>query len=269
MGLPSPKLSPIVAAKNNITLYYPPAWKSKASLAKAISKALSKDSGLNIRPRIAKSYPQILEAFIQTKPVLVYVGSFVQAVLYARGLSTPIAQSINGSEFYNSVLIAPKNAGNDPVEVVADAGHAISYTKGSSSGESGAKAASNGKATIGTNSHYAAVNLVKIGKAKAAFVKNLWWQANKGKYSNMKQIHYPGVSDHRHPDYVLSANKATSSKDIIKITHAMKKNGAVLNAKSVVTFEPKLLKPTLDLMKKGKIDPKIYSWNPLSGNKNR
>ena len=266
LGLPSQ--APMVAATpKKITLYYPPAWKSKTAQAKAISKALAKNSGLNIRPRIAKSYPQILESFMQDKPVLVYVGSFVQAVLYARGLSTPIAQAINGSEFYTSILIAPREAGDDPRAIVADAGHAIAYTMGASSGESGAKAASNGKATIGTHSHFAAVNLVKAGKAKAAFVKNWWWIANKNNYPNFEQREYPGVSDHRHPDYVLSANKATSPEDIARIKHAIQKTRTVFNADSVVTFEPSLLEPTLDLMDKGGINPMTYSWNIQSGNR--
>lgn len=251
---------PGLAISSDITLFYPPAWKSKPQKAKAISQALTQDSGLNIQPRIAKSYPKILEAFAQDKPVLVYVGSFVQGVLYHRGLSTPIVQAVNGEESYTSVLIVPLHAGDDPIAIVKEAGRAISYTLGASSGESGAKAASGGKATIGTHSHRAAVNLIKIGKAKAAFVKNWWWKANKKSYPNMKRLDYPTVSDHHHPDYILSANKAVSLDHIIKIKRAVEKNAPLFDAHSFVTFDPLALMPTINLMYKGGIDPKLYAW---------
>lgn len=252
---------PVLVFASDITLYYPPSWKHNTSQTKAISTALTRDSGLDIRPRITRSYPDILTAFKQNKPVIIYVGSFVQAVLYERGISTPIAQAITGTEFYTSVLIAPLlKARDDPIAIVEDAGVAMAYTKGASSGASGAKAATNGHAVIGTHNHRAAVNLVKAGKAKAAFVKNWWWEAHKSKYSGMKRLDYPGVSDYRHADYILSVNKAVSSENIAKITQAIQVNGIVFHAVSMESFDPLLLKPTLDLMKKGGIDPKTYAW---------
>lgn len=251
---------PALVFASNIVLYFPPAWKNNPAQAKVIADALGKDSGLSVRPHIAKSYSQILAVFLQDQPVLVYVGSFVQAVLYARGLSTHIAQAINGKEFYTSVLIAPRAAGDDPLVIVTDAGTAIAYTKAASSGESGAQAATEGKAAIGTFSHRAAVNLVKIGKAKAAFVKNWWWQANHSKYPDMQQLNYPGVTDHQHADYVLSANKAVTTPEIAKLKQAIYNNADVFAAEAFMEFNPAALKPTLDLMKKGQINPKTYSW---------
>lgn len=242
----------------DLTLFYPPL--TEPQQAKAMAQALSQQSGLSIKPRIAKTYPDILNAFVGPEPVLVYVGSFVQALLYSRRLSIPILQAVNREAFYTSVLIVPKDAGDDPVAIVEAAGSAISYTLGASSGESGAKAASRGKAAIPVQSHAAAVNLVKIGKAKAAFVKNGWWNANQKRYPGLKQLDYPGVSDHRHPDYVLSANKAVSLEEIRKIQWASQKEVNVFGADSVVAFDPSLLDATLDLMKKGGINPDTYAW---------
>ena len=73
-----------------ITCWFPPGWKSKGSQAKAITEALSQKSGFPIRPRIAKSYPQIIEAFSTDDYSLVYVGSFVQTIIHARDLGTPL-----------------------------------------------------------------------------------------------------------------------------------------------------------------------------------
>lgn len=251
---------PVVALAGDIALFFPPEWQKKPLKAKAIAETLARNSGLDIHPRIAKSYPQILEAFAQGKAVLAYVGSFVQGILYARGLSTLIAQAIDGTEFYTSVLIVPHDAGDDPVAIVKAAGTAVAYALSASSGESGAKAATGGKAAIRTQNHFAAANLIKIGKAKAAFVKNWWWETNKDKYPELKQLDYPGVSDHRHPGNVLSANKSVSLADIDSIKLALQKSTEVFEVTSFSPFDPAVLKPTLDLMKKGGIDPMNYSW---------
>ena len=66
-----------------------------------ITGALSQNSGVTVKPRIAKSYPEILKAFSTGDANLVYVGSFVQAIIKARGLGTPLAQTINGKELYD------------------------------------------------------------------------------------------------------------------------------------------------------------------------
>ena len=99
-------------AADSLTCWFSPGWKTKAIQAKAITKALSEKSGLAIRPRIAKSYPEVLKAFSTDAQNLVYVGSFVQSIIAARKLGTPLAQNVNGKEMYSGVLIYP--AGQDP-----------------------------------------------------------------------------------------------------------------------------------------------------------
>ena len=121
---------PCTIYAENITIYYPPGWKKKTAKAKMIAGVLSQKTGLSIKPRIAKSYPEILKAFSSNRPVLVYVGSFVQTILQARNLSVPIVQGINGKEFYTSVLIAPRTSGRDPVQIVASAKNKITFTRG-------------------------------------------------------------------------------------------------------------------------------------------
>ncbi|MBF0496094.1 MAG: PhnD/SsuA/transferrin family substrate-binding protein [Deltaproteobacteria bacterium] len=246
------------AFAGDIVLFYPPGY--DAPQAKAITEALSQSSGLKIRPQIAKSYPDIMDTFKKPEPVLVYIGSFVQAMLYAQGLSVPLVQAIDGKEFYSSILIAPATAGKDPVAIIKDAGAAVAYTKGASSGELGAKAATGGQANIPTNNHMAAANAVKVNKAKAAFVKNWWWEANKNKYDGLVGLDFPGVSDHRNPDNILSANKAISPEDLTKIKTAAMTNAMAFSAIELKEFSPTLLQPTLDLMKKAKIDPLTYTW---------
>jgi hypothetical protein len=252
-------LTPVLVTAANTLLYYPPEWTDKAPQAKAIAEALSQGSGMVIQPRIAHSYPEIVETFAKNQPLLIYVGSFLQALLHARGL-VPIVQAIDGKEFYTSILIAPSSAGTDPVAIVKNAGSLVSYSKGTSSGESGAKAATGGEAAIATNNHGAAVSAVKLEKAKCAFVKNWWWEGNKAKYEGMNKFDYPGVSDHKNPDNVLSANRLVSSGDIGKLKAAAMKNPEVFQVKTFNEFAPALLAPSLHLMRMGKIDPKTYTW---------
>ncbi|NWF93610.1 MAG: PhnD/SsuA/transferrin family substrate-binding protein [Syntrophaceae bacterium] len=251
---------PVVTSAAELTLYYPPDWAERAPKAKAIAEALSQSSGLTIQPRIAQSRPEIIEAFSQRKPALVFVGSFVQAMLFRRGLSVPIVQGVNGKEFYTSVLIAPSSAGTDPKTIVKNAGSAVAYAKGTSAGESAAKAATGGKAEIAMDNPTAAVNAVKTGRAKCAFVKKSWWEERRANFEGINHFDYPGVSEYRHPDLVLSANKAVSSEDLVRIKLAALKNANVFGVRFFREFDPSLLEPTIDLMKRGKIDPKTYTW---------
>lgn len=251
---------PGLAVADQIQILFQPEWKPKAAEAKAIAEALSQSSGLEIQPRIAESYPQILETFVTGKPIVLYIGSFVQCILHARGLYHPFLQGIDGKEFYRGILIAPAAAGDDPVKIVKDAGSAIAYAVGASSGESAAKAASGGLAQIATNNHMASVNAVKAGKAQCAFVKNWWWEANKSKYPDMTALDYPGISDHKNPDNVLCANKAVSAEMLEKIKAAASSNVQAFGVKEFKEVGPDSLSESLDLMKKGKIDPLTYSW---------
>ena len=100
-------MSGLAFAEEALTCWFAPGWKTKAIQAQAITKALSDKSGVAIRPRIAKSYPEVLSAFATNEPNLVYVGSFVQSIIAARKLGTPLAQSTDGKEMYSGILIYP------------------------------------------------------------------------------------------------------------------------------------------------------------------
>jgi ABC-type phosphate/phosphonate transport system substrate-binding protein len=253
-------VSPTLVFASQVTLFFAPSWSAKAEQAKEIADALTKDSGVTVQPRIAKSYNQIMTAFSTNRPVAVYVGSFAQAILIARGYSVPLVQGINGQEFYSAVLVTPKGAGSDPVKVVQACGDSVAYTIGASSGETGAKAATAGRAAIGTNNHGAAVNAVKAGKAKCAFVKSWWWEGNKGNYPEMQKLDYPGISDQKNPDNILSTNKGVPAGEREKLKAAAIKNAKVFGVKKFDSFDQDLLRPSLALMQKGKIDPNTYSW---------
>lgn len=247
------------AADGGITCWFPPGWKTKAKAASAIAKSLSEKSGLDIKAQVAASYPQILEAFSSDDPSLVFVGSFVQAIIAARGLGTPLVQSINGKELYSGIMVYPK--GGDPEAILRDSPAEIAFTKGASSGESSAMAATAGQAAVPVKNHGAASQAVVAGKAKAAVVKNWWWEANKSKFPGLVVYEIPGVSIQKNPDNVLTASKAISNKLQAKITAAAVGSQMVFGGEKMVKFDPAILDFSLELMKKGKIDPLTYSWN--------
>ena len=246
------------AFASDLTCWFPPGWKKKAAKAKEITTALSDNSGITVKPRIAKSYPEILEAFSKGDAGLVYVGSFVQAIVKARGLGTPLVQTINGKEMYGSWMIFPK--GEDPKTILANSPDKVAFARGASSGESGAKAATAGKASIGTPNHGASAGAVKAGKAKAAFVKNWWWQGNKDKFSTLDVYQVPGASDLGNPDNVLTASKGVSADVAAKIKKAAIASKDVFGGKEMADFDGSTLDFSLGLMEKGKIDPMTYSW---------
>ena len=251
-------VQPLFAA-DTLTCWFPPGWKKKAPQAQKIAKALSDRSDIRIRPRIAKSYPEILRAFDSKDQNLVYVGSFVQAIIAARKLGTPLVQNVNGKELYSGVLIAPK--GVDALSVLAMTPKQIAFALGASSGESSAKAATGGKAAIGVANHGAAIGAVKAGRAKAAVVKNWWWKAHAKDYPKMAMHLIPGVSIERNPDNVLTASKAVSVKIQNKIKKAaMASSSAFGKGANMQPFDSGKLAFTLGLMQKGKIDPIKYSW---------
>lgn len=238
--------------------WFSPGWKSKPQKAQAIAKALSNETGLTIKPRIAKSYPQILKAFDSSDQSLVYVGSFVQAIIKARGLGTALVQNINGKELYSGVLVYPKDG--DPGAILKNNPEQIAFARGASSGESSAKAATGGKASIGTANHGATCAAVKAGKAKAGVVKNWWWDANKDKFPGLAMYKIPGISIEKNPDNVLTASKAVPADVQEKISAAAIKIKDAFGAPKMVKFDQSRLEYPLGLMTKGKIDPMTYSW---------
>ena len=246
-------------AAGDLTCWFPPGWKSKAQKAKAITAVLSKESGLVIKPRIARSYPEILRAFDSDKQNFVYVGSFVQAIIHARGIGKALVQSVNGKELYCGIMIYPK--GQDPEAILKNHPSEFAFAVGASSGESSAKAATNGKASIGTANHGATAGAVKVGKAKAGIVKNWWWEAKKNKYPELDAYMIPGISETKNPDNVLTASKSVPEDVRKKVSDAAIAGKDVFGAKEMVLFDTNGLAFSLSLMEKGKIDPHTYTWN--------
>jgi len=246
------------AMASGMSCWFPPAWKSKGKQAQSITKALSAKSGIKIKPRIAKSYPQILKAFDSADQNIVYVGSFVQAIIKARGLGTALVQNINGHELYSGVFVYPK--GEDPAAILAKYPTMIAYAKGADSGETSAKAATDGKSAIATANHGATCAAVKAGKAKGGYVKNWWWNSHKNKYPTLAMSETPGVSIIGHPDNVLTVSKAVSAADGQKIKDAAIASKDAFGAPKMVSFDSAQIQFSLDMMKKGKIDPMTYSW---------
>lgn len=242
----------------DITCWFPPGWESRGDRIRSITDALSKGVGTPIRPRVAGSYPQILDAFATGKADLVYVGSFVQAILVSRHSGIPLVHAQNGQAFYSGIMVYPK--GNDPAAILRDLGEQVAFAEGASSGESSAKAATDGKASFRVASHAAAAGAVAAGKAAAAFVKNWWWAANQDKYPGLESWIMPGVSEIKHPDNILTASKGVPENLIPKITEAAIAAKDAFGADKMVPVAPGILDFTLSLMKAGNIDPLTYTW---------
>ena len=189
---------------------------------------------------------------------MVYVGSFVQAIIKARGLGIPLVQNINGKELYSGVLVYPK--GGDPEDILKNNPDDIAFARGASSGESSAKAATGGKAAIGTANHGATCAAVKAGKHKAGVVKNWWWEANKDKYPELDMYRMPGISIEKNPDNVLTVSKAVSPDLAEKIKIAAIAGKEAFGAPEMAAFDQSRLDFSLELMKKGNIDPLTYAW---------
>lgn len=245
-----------VAAEMNC--WFPPDWSKKPEQAQAISKALSDKSGVTVKPRIAKSYPEILTAMATAEQNLVYVGSFVQAIIKARDLGTALVQNIDGKDLYCGVLVYPK--GGNPEAILKESPAEISFAKAASSGETAAKAATAGKANLAVPSHDAAVAAVTAGKAKAAVVKDWWWEKNKEKYAAFEMYKMPGISIDKNPDNVLTASKAVPADLQAKIAEAAIASAEAFGAPKMAPFDQARLAFPLEMMAKGGIDPKSYSF---------
>jgi ABC-type phosphate/phosphonate transport system substrate-binding protein len=247
-----------VLAAGSVTCWFPPGWKSMDQ-AKAIAEALSKGNGVEVKPRIASSYPEILNAFESPEMNLVYVGSFVQSIIMARKLGAPLVQNADGKELYAGIMI--HKAGQDPQAILSGSPAAIAYAIGASSGESVAKAATAGKASVGVNSHASAVDALIAGKAQAAVVKDAWWQSNQAKYPGLKVYEIPKISLKKNPDNVLTASSSVPANLAEKFRAAAIKNAAVFGPTAVMKpFAAQQLNFSLGLMMQGKIDPLTYKW---------
>jgi len=245
-------VSPALAA--DVTCWFPPGFSAES--AKRITDALGA-SGVTVEPRVARNYPEILDAFSAKGSNLTYAGSFVQAILAAKKQGVALVQAIDGKQLYGSWMVYPK--GGNPTAILAESPAKIAFAKGASSGETGAKAATGGKASVATANHAAAVEAVKSGKAAAAFVKNWWWEANKAKYPDFEVHRVPGVSDLKNPDNVLTASKHVDAGVRGKLKAAALASPAAFGAQSMADFSGDL-GFTLALMGKAKIDPVAYMF---------
>lgn len=245
-------------AADTVTCWFAPGWKSMDQ-AKAIAEALSKGSGAEVKPRIANSYPEILDAFTSKEMSMVYAGSFVQAIIAARKLGTPLAQNVDGKELYAGVMIY--KAGQNPQSILSGSPAQIAYAIGASSGESAAKAATGGKASLGVNSHAAAVQALVSGRAQAAMVKDAWWQSNQASYPGLKMYEVPGVSARKNPDNVLTASSEVPAVLADKLKAAVLSSSAAFGQGATMKpFVNSQLNFSLGLMMQGKIDPLTYKW---------
>lgn len=245
-------------AAEAVTCWFPPGWKSMEQ-AKAISGALGKGGGIEVKPRFASSYAEILEAFATREMNLVYAGSFAQAIIMARKLGTPLVQNVDGNELYAGIMIY--KAGQNPQAILSDSPEAIAYAIGASSGESSAKAATAGRAAIGVNSHAAAIEALLAGKAQAAVVKDVWWQSNQAKYPELRAYEIPKISLKKNPDNVLAASSKVPPDLAGKFRATAIKDASVFGANAVMMpFTAAQLNFSLGLMVQGKIDPLTYRW---------
>jgi len=246
-------------AVDGLLCWFPPAWKDRPEQATAIAGMLGKGSGLAVEARIASTYAEILDAFVGKGQHLVYAGSFVQAVIVARDLGTPLAQVVDGKEMYSCVLILPR--GVDPQAVLEKYPTRIAFTAGASSGESCAKAATGGRAELGVASHGAALASLLAGEAKGAMVKNTWWESIQALHPGLVAHTLPELSIALNPDNILSVSSAVPEAWRQRIIQAAREGVAVFApGSSLRSFDAGQLNFSLGLMRKGKIDPLTYRW---------
>jgi len=246
------------SAQTEIHMWMPPNWKTKSEEAQKIADVLSERSGLKIIPRIANNYTEIMKALSEKNPELAYVGSMVQAVIFARRLGVPLFQAWDGHQSYGGVMIFTKGA--SPQSILKETPESVAYPAGATSGEVCAKAATGGKANMVVNDFPAAAAAVIAGKAKAAFVKDIWWDANKGNYPNLDSYQVPEISENKNPDNVMVASKFVSPELKSILLDGALDSPKIFGAEIIVPFDSSSLDFTIGLMKKAGLDPLTYSW---------
>lgn len=241
-----------------IDLWFPPSWEARQRQAATIAETLSEKSGVSIRARVAASHPEILEAFQSDAPAMVFAGSFIQTIIHQRRLGKVLLQSVNGREFYSGVMIYP--AGENPEAILRDSPAAVAFAVAASSGESSAKAATNGKANIPADSHAAAAETVQSGKAKAAFVKNWWWEDHRGSFRGLSMKAIPEVSEMKNPDNLLSASNRVPPDAVSAVVQAALTEDRLFGGQKLVISKLSDLMFSIRLMDRAGIKPAAYAW---------
>jgi len=248
-----------VFAADRMVCWFPPSWQEQPAQAEKIAAALSRGAGVIIEARVAANYGEILEAFVEKKAQIVFAGSFVQSILVARNLGTPLLQVVDGREMYACVLILPR--GSDPQAILESYPTRITFAAGASSGESCAKAATDGRAAMGVASHELAISALLSGKAKGAMVKDTWWETSRALYPGLVAHALPGISIPLNPDNVLSVSRTMPEAMREKLRQAAEANIEVFGAGATMRpFEAGQLNFSIGLMRKGKINPLTYQW---------
>jgi ABC-type phosphate/phosphonate transport system substrate-binding protein len=246
------------ASAVEINIYFPPDWKNQPERAAKIAEGLTQEAGIKINPYIADCYPEILTALTQKQPIFAYVGSMVQSIVYARQLGAPLVQALDHKHFYSGIMLFPK--GMSPTAILNENPALIAYTVGATSGEVCAKLATVGKASIAVDDHHAAAEAIRTGRAKAAFVKNTWWEENKNNYPKLDSYNLPGISEVKNADNVLLASKFVSPDVKSALMSATLRRPELFDADLIVPFDSSSLIFTLDLMNKAGVDPLTYTW---------
>lgn len=249
-------------AEPEIHLWFSAEWKKEPESAQKIATELSKASGMHIVPQMAANYPELMDALADNTPELAYVGSMVSAVICSRHLAQPIFQAVDGKHLYAGVMIYPK--GKEAGAILKESPEQIAYAVGASAGEVSAKAATAGKATLAVESHKEAVASVLGGKAKAAFVKDYWWEDHKAEYPGLEMTRVPGISENRNPDHVMLASTSVSPEIKALFYAAAFHAPELFKAQYIAPFDSSSLDFTLGLMAKAKLDPLTYSWTNAS-----
>ena len=91
-------------------------------------------------------------------------------------------------------------------------------------------------------------------------MKNWWWESNKAKFPMLSMYKIPEISVEKNPDNVLTASKAVPLEIQKKIIDAASASKDVFGASKIIPFDSSNLDFSLNLMKKGKINPMTYSW---------
>ncbi len=248
-------LAPAWAAPE-VKLWFPS--DTKAEVAQKIADGLSLKSGMKIVPRIAKDYPEILSALSEKRPNLAYVGSMVSTIIWSRRLGNPIFQAVDGRQSYAGEMLFP--TGQSPQAILHDTPTEVAYTVGASAGEVSAKAATGRKAAIMVASHDEAAGAVKAGRAKAAFVKDSWWEDNKQRFPGLEAYRVPEISESKNPDNILIASKSVTPEVKSLIAGSAYQAPELFGAEFIVPFDSSSFDFTLALMKKAGIDPLTYTW---------